>query len=184
MYHRLCGAIFNFLVAACFGWPSPSLPGVRWPLDGVRPVGPALSLGCGRVSSPSAACGGLLGLDPRLVSLAWVLWCALVRRAVPCPALPCCAVLVCAVLRCALLCRAVPRRVVPWRGWLRRAVPRRAVSCCCVSCRWLPCRGALHCDAVRCDVPCFAMLCRVSLCRSVWWVLFTAIAGWGGVGAC
>ena len=69
-----CGAGFNFLVAACVGGPAPSLPGVRWPLAGVRRVGVALSHGCGPVSSPSGACGGLLGLDPRLVSLALVLW--------------------------------------------------------------------------------------------------------------
>ena len=67
----------------------------------------------GAFLSPFGACGGLLGLDPGLVSLALVLWSALVRRAVSCRALPCCAVLVCAVLWCALLSRAVPRCVVP-----------------------------------------------------------------------
>ena len=58
---RPCGAGLNFLMAACVGGPSPLLPGVRWFLAGVRLVGVALSHGCGRVSSPSGACGGLLG---------------------------------------------------------------------------------------------------------------------------
>ena len=183
---RLCGAGFNFLVAACVGGLSPSLPGVRWLLAGVRRVGVALSHSCVRVSSPSGACGGLLGLDPRLVSLALVLWCPLVRRAVSCRALPCCAVLVCAVLWCAPLCRAVPRFVVPWcvvlwRGWLRRAVLCRVVSCCGVSCRGVPCRGVLHGGALRYGVPCCLVLCRVSLCRGVWWALFGSRSGvgWG-----
>ena len=168
------------LVAFPVGWPSPSLPGVRWPLADVRQVGVALSHGCGRVSSPSGACSGLLGLDSRLVFLALVLWCALVRGAVSFRALPCCAVLVCAVLRCALLCRAVPRRVVPWsavrwRGWLRHAVPRRAVLCCGVSCLGVPCLSALQGGAPRCAVLCCFMLLRLSLCGGVWWALFTAL---------
>ena len=185
---RPCGAGLNFLVAACVGGPSPSLPGVRWPFAGVRRAGVALSHGCGRVSSPSGTCGGLLGLDPRLVSLALVLCCALVRRAVSCRGLPCCAVLVCAVLQCALVCRAVPCRVVPgcvvpWRGWLRRGEPSRAVSCYGVSCRGVPCRGALHSGALRCGVPCCLMLCRVPLCRGVRWALLLAVPARGGVGA-
>ena len=176
----LCGAGFNFLVATCVGGPLPWLPGVRWPLAGVWRVGVTLSHGCGRVSSPFGACGGLLGLDPRLVSLALVLWCALVRHAVSCRALPCCAVLICAVLRCALLCRAVPRRVVPWcvvpwRGWLRCAVPHRAVSCCGVTCRGVPCRGSLHGGGLQCSVLCCLVLCPVSLYRDVPWALFTAL---------
>ena len=163
---RLCGAGFNFLVVVCDGGSSPSLPGVRWPLAGVRWAGVALSHGCGCVSSPSGVCGGLLGLDPRLVSLALVLWCALVRCAVLCRVSPCCAVLVCAVLLCALLCRAVPRRVVPWcvlpwRGWLRRAAPRRAASCCGVSCGGVPCRGAVHGGALH-------AVCRVASCCAVY----------------
>ena len=169
------------------GGPSPSLPGRRWPLAGVRQVGVALSHGCGRVSSPSGACGGLLGLDPRLVSLALVLWCALVRLAVSCCALPCCAVVVSAVLRCALLCRPVPRRVlpwcaVPWGGWLRRAVPCRAVSCCGVSCRGVPSLGALHGGALRCAMPFCPVWCRVSPCTGVRRALFSAVPAWGGVG--
>ena len=185
---RLCGAGLSFLVAACVGWLSPSFRGLRWPLAGVRRVGLALSHGCGRVSSPSQACSGLLRLDPRLVSLAFVLLCALVRRAVSCRALPCCAVLVRAVWRCALLCRAVSRHVgpwcaVPWRGWLGCVVPHRAVSCCGVLCRRMPCRGALHGGALPCAVPCCLVLCRVSLCRGVWWALLTAVAARGGVGA-
>ena len=135
----------------------PSLPGMQWPLAGVRRVGVALSHGCGRVSSPSGVCGGLLGLGPWLVSLALVLWCALVRRAVSYRALLCCDVLVCAVLRGALLFCAVPRCLVPWcvvpqRGWLRCTVPRRAVWCCAVSCRVVRCPGALHGGALRCGV--------------------------------
>ena len=165
---RLCSAGFNFLVAACVRGLSLSLPGVRWPLAGVRRVGVALSHGCGRVSSLSGAFGGLRGLNPPLVSLVLVLWCALVHRAVSCRALPCCAVLVCAVLQCALLCRAVPRPivlwcVVPWLGWLRRAVPRRAVSCCGVSCRGVPCCAALHGGAPRCGVPCCLVSCRIAV---------------------
>ena len=70
----LCGAGFNFLVAVCVGGPPPSLPGVQWPLGSVRWAGVASSHGCGRASSPSEVGGGLLGLDPRLVSLALVLW--------------------------------------------------------------------------------------------------------------
>ena len=185
---RLCGAGFNFLVVACVGAPSPSLPGVRWPLASVRRVGVALSHGCGRVSSPSGACGGLLGLDPRLVSLALLLWCALVRRAVSSRALPCCALLVCAVLRCPLFCCAVLRCVMPWcvvlwRGWLRRALPRRFVWCCGVSCRGVPCCGALHGGALRCGVPCCFVFCGVPLCRAECWALPTAIPARGGVGA-
>ena len=75
---RLCGAVFNFLLAVCVGGLLLSSPGVRWPVAGVRQAGVASSHGCGRVSSPSRVCGGLLGLDPRLASLALVLWCALV----------------------------------------------------------------------------------------------------------
>ena len=166
MSFRLCGAGFNFLVAACVGGPLPSLLGVQWPLTGVRRVGVALSRVCWRVPSPSGACGGLLGLDPRLVFLALVLWCALVRGAVLCRSLPCCAVLVCAMLRRSLLCRAVLRRVMPWcvvprRSWLCRAVPRRAVSCCGVLCPGLPCPGALQGGAL-------SAVCRVALCCAVY----------------
>ena len=175
-------------MAACAGGPSPSLPGVRWPLAGVRRAGVALSHGCGHVSAPSGACGGLLGLDSWLVSLALVLRCDLVRCAVSCRALPCGAVLVCAVLRCTLLCHAVPRRVVPWcvvlwRGWLRPVVPRRAVLCCGVSCRGVPCRGALHSGALWSGVPGCLVLRRVSLCRGVSWAHSTAVPAFGGVRA-
>ena len=148
----------------------------------------ALSHGCGRVSSLSGACCGLLGLDPRLVSLALVLWCTLVRPAVSCCFSPCCVVLVRPVLWCAPLCRAVPRCVVPWcvvpwRGRPQRAVPRRAELCCGVSCRGVPCCGALDGGLLRCVVPCCFVLCRVSLCRGVCWALPTAVPAWGGVGA-
>ena len=156
---RLCGASSNILVAACAGGPSPLLPGVRRPLACVRRVGVAFSHVCGRVSFPSGVGGALLGLNPWLVSLLSVLWCALVHRAVLCRALPCCAMPVCAEMRCALLCPAVPRRVVPWcvlpwRGWLRRAVPCRL--CCVVLCRVVWCLVVVRCMAVRCGAVCCA----------------------------
>ena len=164
--------------------PSPWLPGVRWPLAGVRWAAVALFHGCGRVSLPSGFCGGLLGLDPRLVSLPLVLWCALVRCALSCRVSPCCAVLVCAVLWCTLLRPAVQRRVVPWcvmswRGWLRHAVPRRAASCCGVSCRgnalsWCVAR---RCAAVRC-----AVLLRVVPCIAVLWYVVESFHRSSGVG--
>ena len=87
---RLRGAGINFLAAVCVGGAPPSLPGVRWPLAGVWRAGAA----------PSGVCGGLVGLDPQLVSLASVLWCAVVRRAASW-----------------------------WCAVLRRAVFRRAASC-------------------------------------------------------
>ena len=71
-----CGAKINFPDAVCVGVPPPSLPGARWSLAGAWWASAA----------PSAACGGMVGFDPRLVSLALVLWCAVVHRAVWCPA--------------------------------------------------------------------------------------------------
>ena len=151
---RLRGAGFNFLVAVCVDGPPPSLPGVRWPLVGVRRA---------RAAS-SGVCGGLLGLDPRLVSLALVLWCAMVRRAVSCGVSPCCGVLVPAVLWCALLCRAVLRRVVPWCVALCRVAPRGPVVC-----------GALGCvDVVRCTAVRCGAVCPVASCCAV-------VGAWGGV---
>ena len=120
MSFRLRGAGLNFLAAVCVGGPPPSLPGVRWPLVGVWRAG----------AVPSGVCGGLFWLDLRLVSLALVLWCAVVRRAAPCRALVC------------------------------QSVPRRVASCCGVLCFGVPCRGALHCGALRCGVPCCLLLCR------------------------
>ena len=179
---RLCGAGFKFLVAACVGGPSPLLPGVRRPLAGVRQVGVALSHGCGRVSSPSGACGGLLVLDPRLVSLALVLRCAsgAPRCVVPCFAMLRPAGLCCFLVRSAVLCRAAPCRAV-----VCRAVAWLAAPCCTagVSCREVPCCGALHGRALRCGVPCCLVLCRVSLSSGVRWALSTALPAWGGVGA-
>ena len=76
------------------------------------------------------------------MSLALVLWCALVCHAV--------------------LCRVVPWCVLPWHGWLRRAVPCRAVLCCVVS--W----GALSwCIARRCAAVRRAVLPRVVPCFAV-----------------
>ena len=165
MFLRLCGAGFTFLMAACVGGPSPSLPGLRWVLAGVQRVAVALSHRFGCVSSPPRACGGSLGLEPRLVSLDLVLWRALVRCTVSSRALPCCAVLVCALSRCALLCCAVPRcvvpwSVVPWRGWLCRAVPRRSPV---VVCRVVGCFIVVRCTAVRCGA-----VCRVASCCAMY----------------
>ena len=139
------------------------LTGVWRPLARVWWAGVVLSNGCERVSFLPGVCGGLPGLDPRLASLALVLWCTLVRRAVLCCALLCCAKLFRAVLRgdllcCAVPCRVVPWCVLPWRGGLRRAAPRRAVLCCVVSCRGVPCRCALHGGALCCCAPCCPVL--------------------------
>ena len=136
---RLRGAGFNFLGAFCVGGPPQSLPGLRWLLAGMRRAGAA----------SSGVCGGLLGLDPRLVSLALVLWCALVRRGVSCRASPCCVVLVRAVMWCALLCRAVLRRVVPWCAALCRVALRPVVVC-----HVLACLVVVRCTAVHCGVVC------------------------------
>ena len=158
---RLCAAGFNILVAACAGEPSPSLPGVQWPI--LLRAGVALSHGSGRLSAPSGVCGGLLGLDRRLVSLALVLWCVLVRPAVFCPALRCCALLVCTVLRCALLCRAVPRLVVLRRCVAACAVLCRATPCSVVLCRVVGFLVVVRCTAVHCGA-----VCRVASCCGVY----------------
>ena len=151
----LPGAGFNFLVAACVGGPPPSLPGVRWPLAGVRRAGAA----------SSGVYGSLLGLDPLVLSLVSVLWCALVRRVVSCRVLPCCVVLVRAVLWCALLCRAVLRRVVPWCAALCRVAPRPVMVC-----RVFGGLVVVRCTAVRCGA-----VCRVASCCAV-------VGAWGGFG--
>ena len=117
------------------------------PLAGVWRAGSALS----------RVCGGLVGLDPRLVSLALVLWCAVVRRAVSCRVSPCRVVLVRAVLRCALLCRAVLRRVALWCAELCRRAPRCAVVCRVLGCLVVVC----------CTVVCCGAVCRVALCCAV-----------------
>ena len=150
----LCGAGFNFLVAVCVSGLPLSLPGVRWPLAGVRRAG-AASFG---------VCGGLPGLDSQLVSLALVLWCALVPRGVSCRVSPCCVVLVCAVLWCALLCRAVWRRVVQWCDTLCCVAPRRVVVC-----GFLGCLVVVRSTAGRCGV-----VCRVASCCAM-------VGAWGGV---
>ena len=111
-------------MAVSVGRLPPSLLGVRWPLAGVRRAGAA----------SSGVCGGLLGLDPRLVSLALVLWCAVVRRGVSCGVLPYCVALVRAVLSCTLLCRAVLRRVVLLCAALCRFAPRHVVVYHVVGC--------------------------------------------------
>ena len=146
---------FNFLMAVCVGRPRPSLPSVRWPLACARRAGAAYS----------GVCGGLLGLDPQFVSLALVLWCALVRRAVWCRVSSWFVVLVRAVLWCVLLCRAVLRRVVPWCAALCRVAPRRAVVC-----RVLGSLVVVRCMVVRCGA-----VCRVASCCAV-------VGAWGGVG--
>ena len=101
---RLHGAGFNFLAVVCVGGPPSLLPGVRWPLAGVWRAG----------SVPSGVCGGLFWLDLRLVSLALVLWCAVVRRVAPCGA---------------VVCRSVPRSVASCCGVLVRFLPGCAVAC-------------------------------------------------------
>ena len=155
---RLREASFNFLVAVCVGGPPLSLLGVRWPLGGMWRADVVSSDGCGRVFSPSGVCSGWLGLDPQLVSLALVLWCALVRHAVSCRVLPWCVVLVRAVLWCALLCRAMLRRVVPWCAVLCRVAP-----CPVVVCGVVGCLVVVRCTAVRCSAE-----CRVASFLS-WW---------------
>ena len=148
------GAGMNFLAAVCVDRQPLSMPGAPWPLAGAWWAGVA----------PSGVCGGLVGLDPRLMSLALVLWCAVVHRAVSCLVSPCCVLLARAVFRCAVLCPAVLRRVVPWCAALCRVAPRRAVVCrvfCCLV-------------VVRCTVvPCGAV-CRAASCCPVpgrWWVV-------------
>ena len=141
---RLRGAGINFLAAVCVGGPPPSLPRARWPLAGVWQAGAALS----------GPCGGLFWLNPRLVSLALVLLCVLVRGAASCRVSPCCLVLVRAVLRCALLCRAVLRHVVPWCAAPCRVAPRCAVGCCALGCLVL-----VRCTVVRCAAVCRAASC-------------------------
>ena len=153
---RLRGAGFNVLVAVCVAGPPPSLPGVQWPLAGVRRAGAA----------SSGVCGGLVGVDPRLVSVALVSWIAMVRHGVSCCVLPCCVVLVRALLWCALLCRSVLRRVVPWCAALCRVAQRRVVVY-----RILGCLVVVPCMAVRCGA-----VCRIALCCAL-------VGVWGGIGA-
>ena len=176
---------------------------VPWPLAGVQRAGAACY----------GLCGSLLGLESRLVSLALVLWCALVRCVVSCfavmrPAGPCCV-----VVRPALSCRVAPCRAV-----VCRAVPRRAALCCGVSFLWLPCLGALPRvvpwwgrgvgsvvvglarvvvwdagrgsvagwwpgGAVRCGVARWIRAAGVRVCHSGWWVRYLP-AGLPSLGAC
>ena len=177
---RLRSSSINLLAAVCVGGPPRSLPGVRWPLAGVWRAGAA----------PSGSCGGLVGLDPRLVSLALVFWCAVVRCAASCRVSLCCVVLVRAVLRCALLGRAVLRRAVLWCAALCRVPSRRAVVCCV-----LGCLVVVQCTVVRCGAVCRAASCfavlgdRRRLVRPVSWcgvrVGVCLACGWGmrlGVG--
>ena len=141
-------ADFKFLAAVCAGGPPALLPGVRLPLAGVWRAG----------TVPSGVCGGLFWLNLRSASLAFVLWCAVVRRVVPC---------------CAVVCPSVPRRVA---------------SCCGVLCFGVSCRGALHCGALRCGVPCCLVLCRggsleVSLACVVVRSAGRSVTGWSLEGA-
>ena len=117
-------------------------------------------------------CGGLFWLDPRLVSLALVLWSAVVRRAALCRVLPCCAVLVRAVLRCVLLGRVVVCCVVPWCAALCGVASRRAVACCALGCLVL-----VHCTVVGCGAVCRAASCFavVGCWRSVRPVLWCGV---------
>ena len=138
-------------------WGEDILSGVWRPLARVwRPV-VALSHGCGRLSFLSGLCGGLLGFDPRLASLAFVLWCAFVRCAVFCWAVPCCSVLYCGALCSVVPCRAVFCRGVSLRGVAGCAMLRRAALCCAVLCPVVGYLVAVPCTAVRC-----ASVCRVA----------------------
>ena len=148
MFLGLRGASLNFLVAVCVGGPPLSLPGVWWPLAGVRRAGAA----------SSGVCGGLVGLDPRLVALALVLWCALVRRGVLCRVSSCCLVLV--PLCCSAPCSVLPCCAVSCRGVPRCAASRRVVLWCVVSWSALSWCVARRCAAVR-----YAVLPRVV----PWW---------------
>ena len=173
------GAGMNFLAAVCVGGPPPLLPGARSPLACAWWAGEA----------PSGVCNGLVRLDPRLVSLALVLWCAVVRRAVSCCVSPCCIVLARAVLWCAVLCRAVLRRVMPWCAALCRVAPLRAMLC-----RVSGCLVMVRCTVVRCGAVCLAAcwcpgVGRRWLVRPVLWcevrVRVWLAGGWGmrlGVG--
>ena len=126
--------------------------------------GPLLVRG-GRVRRlPCVVCGGLVGLDPPLVSLALVLWCAVVRRAVSCCVLPCRVMLARALLRCAVLCCAVLRRVVPWCAALCRIAPRRALVC-----RVFGCLVVVRCTVVSCCAVCRAASCCAVVGR--WWLV-------------
>ena len=170
---RLRVAGVNFLVGVCVSGPPPLLPGVRWPFAGVWRAGAA----------PSSVCNGLFWLDPRLASLALVLWCAVVRRAAPCRVSPCCLVVVRAVLRCAPLGRAVLRRVVPWCG-----APCRVASCRVMACCALGYVVLVRCTVARCGAVCSAAsFCAVvGRWRSVWPVSLCGVRvgvwladGWG-----
>ena len=99
-------------------------------------------------------CGGLFWLDPRLASLALVLWCAVLRRAASCSVSLCCVVLVRAVLRCALLGHVVLRCVVP-----RCAAPCRVASCRAVACCAFGCLVVVRCTLARCGAACCAASC-------------------------
>ena len=131
-------------LVACVGGPPPLLSGVRSLLASVWRAGAALS----------GVRGGLVWLDPRLASLALVLWCAVMRRAASCRVSPCCVVLVRAVLPCALLGRAVLRRASLWCAPLCRVASRRAVACCA-----LGCLVVVGCAVVRCGAVCRAASC-------------------------
>ena len=161
--------VFNFLAGACVGGPPPLLLGVSWPLADVWRAGVA----------PSGVCRGLIWFDPRLESLALVLWSAVVRRAASCCVLPCCVVLVRAFL---------------WSALLGRAVVWRAAQWCAVACCALGCLVVLRCTVVRCGAVCGAASCCavVGSWRLVWpvsWcgvrVEVSLVGGWGsrtGVG--
>ena len=154
-----CGARLNFLVAACAGRPSPSLPGVRWPLACVWRAGVALSHGCGlarvepTVSVPcfdAVVCFGA----PCCVVLCFVVLC----RAGLC----CVAVRSVLLSCCAAPCRAVVCLAVAWLAAPCYAAPRCVALCCVVWWGALSWCSARRCAAVRCAVlprvvPCFAV---------------------------
>ena len=131
---------------------------------------------------------GVLSLDlvrPSVSVPCFVLWCAVVRRAVSCRVLTCCVVLVHALLRCALLGRAVLRRAAPWCAALCCVASRRAVACCAFWCLVVLRCTVVHCGAV-CRAPSCCAMVEGSLARVVVRSAGRSVAGWwlGGAVRC
>ena len=176
---RLCGAGFNFLMADCVGVPSPTLPGVRWPLAGVRRAGVALSHGFGRVSSLSRGSRRLARVRP---TVGVPCFGAVVCFGAPCCVVPCFTVLrraglCCVAVRSALPCRAVVCRAVAWLAAPCCAAPRPVVLWFVVSSGALLWCVARRCAALRC-----AALPRVGPCIAVPWCVVGPFHCRSGVG--
>ena len=169
MFLCLCGAGLKFLVAVCVGEPSPSLPGVRWPLACVHRAGVAGSHGCGRVSSPFRGLRRLAPVRPSVSVPCFgvVVCCGVPGCVVPCFAVLCRVGLCCGVVRSALSCCAAqcPAVVCPAVAQLAApccAASRRVVLWCVASWDALSWCVARQCAAVRCArllrvVPCIAV---------------------------